>query len=618
LIRITFTFLITFSGCWLRAQNQEAALEALKQRLDDAVKNPEAWSARQNEIRQKILVSTGLWPEFERPPLHAKLFHRLKRDGYSVEKVRIETWPGVCLTGNLYRPRGKKGPFPAVLSPHGHWKAGRFADEASGSVPGRCITLARLGFVVFSYDMVGYGDFKRLPHRKFTEDHSWGLDLTGLQLWNSLRALDFLADVKDVDPHRIGVTGASGGATQAFLLTAVDDRISVSAPVNMTAFEFQGGCSCENAPLLRIDLNNVEITAMTAPRPLLIISCTGDWTKNTLTLEGPLIKKVYEALGVPDRMKFVQFDAKHNYNKDSREAMYSWMSRWLKGEAQPDKISEPPFRVEQYKDLAVYPRKDQPPKDALNLESFKLFFQKKVRSQLENLAPSDSSTLKHFRMVMKPALHHIFTPRISDKKSFDFPHRNAGKPAQNAILIVGTSKNEAERLRSKLFSPGDRAFIRILESHERENASGGTEKQWGRYPKTFYRTTLSHQVSDILTDIFYIDAVASITNMRLVGLGDAGLPVLLSRALTKSHKITLTIADLNKVEEDVDHPYMRRIDAVRTAAMLIAPYQLILNHVPENFSTEAIERTYAAAAAPSALKISHSRWSLEDILKTLR
>ena len=230
-----------------------------------------AWLARAAQLRRRILVTAGLWPEPPRTPLRAKVWGRLERDGYTVEKVAFQSFPGFYVTGNLYRPRAQASGrcYPAVLNPHGHWPQGRLAEESRGSVPARCITFARQGFVAFSYDMVGYLDSRQVDHRAFGGwcEWLWGIHSLGLQLWNSIRSLDFLTELPDVDPARIACTGASGGGTQTFLLTAVDDRVQVAAPVNMISAHMQGGCVCENAPGLRLDTFNVEIAALTAPRP---------------------------------------------------------------------------------------------------------------------------------------------------------------------------------------------------------------------------------------------------------------------------------------------------------------------------------------------------------------
>ena len=181
------------------------------------------------------------------------VFDDIKHPDYVVSKVYFESLPGFFVTGNLYRPIGD-GPFPAVLSPHGHWANGRLENTAINSGPGRAIGLARQGFVVFTHDMIGYNDSRQLTHTfGGRRENLWGLSLGGLQLWNSIRALDFLETLPYVRRDGFGVTGESGGGTQTFLLAAVDERVAVAAPVNMISLHMQGGCLCENLPGLRLD-----------------------------------------------------------------------------------------------------------------------------------------------------------------------------------------------------------------------------------------------------------------------------------------------------------------------------------------------------------------------------
>ena len=202
-----------------------------------------------------------------------------------MSKVYFESLPGFFVTGNLYRPVGE-GPFPAVLSAHGHWTYGRLENSPLVSGPGRAITLARQGFVVFSYDMVGYNDSRQLTHAfGGPREHLWGLSLAGLQLWNSIRSLDFLESLPYVKRDAMGITGESGGGTQTFMLAAADARVAAAVPVNMISLHMQGGCLCENPPGLRLDTTNVEIAATIAPRPLLMVSATGDWTAETLEVD---------------------------------------------------------------------------------------------------------------------------------------------------------------------------------------------------------------------------------------------------------------------------------------------------------------------------------------------
>jgi len=310
------------------------------------------WETQKARLRFQILASAGLLPLPGKSPLHPQIFGRIERQGYSVEKVLLETLPGYYLGGNLYRPLGRRGKFPGIVSPHGHWNHGRLENTEACSVPGRAINLARQGYVVFTYDMVGYNDTKQTSHGFGGKSEDlWRFLPLGLQLWNSIRATDFVAALPDVDESRLGATGASGGGTQTFLLTAVDDRIAVSAPVNMISATMQGGDPCENMPGLRVGTFNVEIGAMMAPRPMLMVSATGDWTRNTMKEEYPEIRTVYDLYGKQADLEAVQFNYKHNYNRESREAVYRFFAKRLKGDHNSGAYAEEPFVVEKDEDL---------------------------------------------------------------------------------------------------------------------------------------------------------------------------------------------------------------------------------------------------------------------------
>ena len=326
-----------------------------------AVPNLAAWKQRQIEIKRRILVSQGLWPLPTRTPLNAVIHGRVERDDYVVDRVFFESIPGNYVTGSLYRPKEGRGPFPVILSPHGHWQDGRFYEagpetigkqietgaekfEQGGRFPlqARAVQLARMGCMVFHYDMTGYADSIQLGHRPDRWEHldrsdNWGFmsvqaelrlqNMMGLQTWNSIRAVDFVLQLDDVDPSRIGVTGASGGGTQSMILGAIDERIAASMPCVMVSTAMQGGCTCENAPLLRIDQGNIDIAAATAPRPL-GLTAADDWTIDLKTSGFPDLQNVYQMMGVANRLTAVfhtQFP--HNYNQVNRRAMYDFFNR---------------------------------------------------------------------------------------------------------------------------------------------------------------------------------------------------------------------------------------------------------------------------------------------------
>jgi dienelactone hydrolase len=325
------------------------------------------WEQRSAAVRRQIQVATGLWPFPERTPLNAKIFGRTERPDFTVDKVAFESVPGHFVTGLLFRPKGKTGPFPAVLSPHGHegrlWDYGekgvrqmiangqeRF--ERSGRYPqlARCATLARLGCVVFIPDMLGYADSVQISSavaHKFAKQRPeldtperWGFfgvqaegrlqSILGVQAWNALRAVDFLVSLPDVDAARIGVTGSSGGGTQTLIVCALDPRPAVSFPQGMVSTSMQGGCTCENACYLRVGTGNVEFAALMAPKPT-AMTAANDWTKEMMTKGYPELEKLYAMMGAKGAVKCAnQILFPHNYNYVTRAMMYSWFNRPLR------------------------------------------------------------------------------------------------------------------------------------------------------------------------------------------------------------------------------------------------------------------------------------------------
>jgi dienelactone hydrolase len=348
-----------------------------------------AWEAHRAAVRQRILLAAGLDPLPARTPLSPQRWGRIERDGYTVEKVVLETWPGFFLAGNLFVPAGP-GPHPAVVSPHGHWTYGRLEHGVNGSIPSRAQQLARHGHVVFIYDMVGYADTTQIPHG-FTgaREHLWAFGPLGLQLWNSLRVVDYLESLPEVDRTRIGATGASGGATQVFLLAAIDERVAYAAPVNMVSAYMQGGSMCENAPGLRHGISNLDIASAIAPRPTLIVSATGDWTRHAPAEEVPAIRKIWALYGAEAQLTDVQFDAPHNYNQQSREAVYQFLN--AQAFARPAAVKEARVRIEPLPDMLAWHGRARPA-SALGYDALFASWRDAARAQAE--ATTDVAELR--------------------------------------------------------------------------------------------------------------------------------------------------------------------------------------------------------------------------------
>jgi dienelactone hydrolase len=339
------------------------------------------WEARKAILRKQVLIAAGLSPMPEKTPLHAEVFGKIEEKDYTIEKVLLETLPGFYLGGNLYRPGHGQAKHPGVLNPQGHWPYGRLENEPLYSGPSLGISLARQGYVVFAYDMVGYNDTIQVPHRfGSAEQRLWSFGPLGLQLWDSIRALDFLASLDDVDANQLGVTGASGGGTQTFLLTAVDDRVQFASPVNMVSAIMQGGDLCENAPGLRLGTSNVEIAAMFAPKPMLLVSATGDWTHNVPKEEYPAIKRIYDLYGKGDQVEVVQIDEKHNFNRLSREAVYRFFAKHHPGLSDSRELTEREMDIPMIQEMTVLSNRTLPA-NPLNLDGVFALWQQLAQDQ---------------------------------------------------------------------------------------------------------------------------------------------------------------------------------------------------------------------------------------------
>lgn len=265
----------------------------------------------------------------KRAPLNARFLGETMYDGFTVEKVAFESLPGFFVTGNLFKPAGASlgGKYPVILNPHGHWAEGRVSSREVSSLPKRCANFALRGFVAFLYDMAGYVDSRQVSHKYFhTDDERVNVGRFALQTLNSLKSVDFACSLPYVDASRLGVTGASGGATQAFVLAALCPRVQAVAPVSMISSTMQGGCVCENAAFLRLDASNVDYASLIAPRQMLMCACDGDWTARSNEIEFPAIRRVYALYGAEDRLRTYYQHSGHVYDKRVRERVYAFFS----------------------------------------------------------------------------------------------------------------------------------------------------------------------------------------------------------------------------------------------------------------------------------------------------
>lgn len=515
------------------------------------------WQRRAVYLREHILASAGLLPLPEKTPLRSQIFDEQRHPDYSVFKVYFESLPGFYVTGNLYRPSGD-GPFPAILSPHGHWVYGRLENTPIASVPARAINLAAQGFVVFTYDMIGYNDSRQLPHDfGGRRENLWGLSLAGLQLWNSIRGIDFLESLPYVDRDRIGCTGASGGGTQTFLAAAVDDRIKVAAPVNMISLHMQGGCLCENEPGLRLDTNNVELAATIAPRPLLMVSATGDWTKETLEVEYPAMRRLYALAGAESRVHAVRFEAPHNYNRDSREAVYAWMARWLKNAPADVRVEERTFRPEALSEALVFYGRPLP-EQAVTRDQLTDRWIASARRQLKEADPR----------TLQSALLHALALESRAPVS-------GSRGRSKSVVLAGGEDSALQAMLARAGFSGRRVVATPFDAEAAAKIN---------HFETYNRTAASQRVADI------VQAIGAEQGAMLVADGDWALPALLALAVVPVDRAVVDVAQFDNADdaafvERLYIPGIRRAGDLQTAISMTTG-TVVIHNAADRFRLE--------------------------------
>jgi dienelactone hydrolase len=455
------TLILAAIGTLTLAQAEDTRLGPLKD-LNGyfpfaAPKSVQAWEPRREFVRRQLLVSQGLWPMPTKTPLNAVIHGKIDQGEYTVEKVYFESAPGFFVTGNLYRPKNASGKAPAVIFPHGHWKDARFliqpdkyvreeiatgqerfVEGGKSRFQSMCVQLARMGCVVWQIDALSDSDsiqFSPEVIHKFAQQRpemnradGWGLfspqaeahlqSVMGLQTLNLVRSVDFVLGLPDVDPSRLAVTGSSGGGTQTMLLAAADPRVALSYPVVMVSTAMQGGCTCENASLLRVNSGNVEIAALFAPKPQ-GMNTANDWTKELATKGFPDLQKLYGLYGKKDFVTLQRGEHfPHNYNAVTRSGFYALLNKHFKlGFEAP--IIERDYQPLPKEKLTVWDDAHPAPKagDPEFERGLLKWLKTDAQQQLQALAQTDEGR----EQVLRPAIETLIGRPYAQAGAITFP-----------------------------------------------------------------------------------------------------------------------------------------------------------------------------------------------------
>lgn len=291
------------------------------QKLSKSYSDKISWETRKNQLREAVR-QVMYWDKLQQIPATAIQLQPVRRYAdYQVQNFALEIIPGVYINGSIYSPRKQTKNLPVVLSPDGHWAKQRYRPDAQK----RFITLARLGCMAVSYDLFAWGESLL---QFSSEDHRSSIAML-MQTWGAERILNYVASLPQVDPNRIGISGGSGGGSHSILMSVLDDRITLVAPVVSMSSYFFGGCPCESGlPVHMVcgGTNNVELAAVAAPKPQLIISDGQDWTQETAQHDFPYLQQIYNYYGKRELVRHAHFQQEgHDFGFNKRQALYQFI-----------------------------------------------------------------------------------------------------------------------------------------------------------------------------------------------------------------------------------------------------------------------------------------------------
>ena len=532
-------------------------------------KTLEEHRARCEFVRRRLLLSAGLVPDVQIPQNPPRISEGKRWHNITIKEVEIETFPGLRLTGSLFLPEDTSKPVPGLLCPHGHWKNGRVHHAPNGGVVMRCFELARLGFVVFAYDMIGCNDNNDFPHSWDEELRKRGdfagISTFGLQTANSMRAVDFLDTLPEVDSSRIGCTGASGGASQSWFISALDERIKVVVPVCMLSSHFMGGCPCEEGPVMRVTgLTSFDIVSAIAPRPVLLPSVTGDWTNLNPVYEIPALKEVYSLYNAANKVQNFHYEDEHNYNRRTREHVYAYLVREFMGIDRGEKIAE--------EDIAPPPpemlwfggeKPALPTQDTINaaFDKINAFLSDKVLdtgSDFQKFKSARRELLRELLQTTQPPAKNVVERVLHDKSEIPgakvcgrtysrrcvgdivtavelIPDKNDGKKQVTVVICNGSyaeyfADGKYAHITNELISSGKRAYIIELlgsgsNSWQLKYAVRDDYKLGAAFDEPFF----SMRVQDIITVCTAIRE-KNIEDIQLLVHGSGAAPAALAAA----------------------------------------------------------------------------------------
>ena len=603
-LRLLIIMILMAAACSTLADNasEDAFLKFIQNEAADLRsrytphESKEGWLKRRTALRKQLLKAWGGFPD-KPADLHPRRVGILKREGYRVEKLLFQTMPGIWMTANAYVP-DTTGKHPAVLAVHGHWPGAK-QDPV---VQSRCIGLVKQGYFVLAVDAFGAGE--RATGKALGEYHGEmtaatlfpvGLTLSGIQVYENMRAVDYLLTRPEVDGTKLGVTGASGGGNQTMYAGAWDTRLHAAVPVcsvgNYQAYLGSACCMCEVVPGALRFAEESDILSLVSPRALLVINATRDAHQFSVpeankSVEGA--QEIYRLLGVPDAIRHDTFESGHDYSSPMRSAMYGWMDKYLKGVGDGSPKPEPEIHTEDPEALRCFPGNTRPD-DYITLPKFAVLKARELTAKRPLVSGKDAWHVRKIemrrilssRVLALPADQpgqmpvgnvtiHAPAGRESSSISFEpepgilltgkLVEQGIGTPISVVIDLDGCDSDRCKSFAAALEKGGQSVLtvdLRAIGSHAvaKDGVGHAPDHNSAEWALWIGRPLLGQWVQDIrrLLDALQTSGHLTGGKVNLIGLGSAGTVVLAAAAIEPR---VAAVAAINSLTSYIsDTPY---------------------------------------------------------------
>lgn len=616
---------------------EDRAADISRKTLAD-IQDAPTWNRKKAEVRRELLSMLGLDPMPAKTPLHAEVTGEFERSEYSVRKVVFQSMPGFYVTGNLYIPKHVAGRMPVVLYLCGHapglWGAKVYYQHHG-------ISLARRGFVTFLIDPIEFGEIPGIHHG--THDlgmWNWlslGYTPAGPEVWNAIRAMDYLETLPEVDSKRVALTGISGGGAITWYAAAVDPRFQVVAPVcstwsardQLAEHSVVENCDCiyfHNT----FQLDFEAVGALIAPRALKPLSAKRDvmFPPTGYHAVYQELLPLYQSFGASGKLQEYDYDSEHKDILPFRKEANEWISHWLKNDATP--FDEDRIQREDGPTLAAL---DNIPANAINDNIQNVFIKThplKECSSLSEWEKRKQELTAELKENVFRAFPHETVPFHAGKRKFEgwtskyadswnleystesnvrvtaqlFVPRGPVSPS-TALVYVKGSEDIVDTVDYDVILPAlGRQVVLILKpravDYPVDNEGMATLK---RSAALVGATIESMQVWDILRSVDYLTSMERLNLSSVSIYGRKNMGVLGIYAAAFDQKITRVILDDPPTSHWQGPALLNvlRFTDLPEAAGLVAPRELVsLTHLSESYAFT--KRIYALYGRRRALR----------------